>query len=153
MRITSILYVLKRSFDQTKLSLFLLSFLIFFIYWTTVQPIQVVIISSVYYLSSIVLWVFSCHICVVGFWPVCLHWSGQHSLILKIFPVCVRKLSVGCIQTGHTYLLPLRVCGRLWLGWWLGVQTCLLQLIHLLYLKYPSSFLFTHFFIVYLCVS
>ena len=43
--------------------------------------------------------------------------SDQRSLILKIFIVCDGKLSVGCIQTIYTYLLPPQVWGRLWRGW------------------------------------
>ena len=48
------------------------------------------------------------------------------------------KLSGGNIQTGHTYLLPLEVCGCSWRGWQLGVQIQLIQLIALIYLNYLS---------------
>ena len=65
LRITTILYIIKISFDLTNLAFFLLSFLIFLIYQTTDQPIQVSIISSVYSSSSIVLWIFSYHMYVV----------------------------------------------------------------------------------------
>ena len=50
-------------------------------------------------------------------------------LILKLFIGRVRKLSVVRIQTRLANLLPMQVCGWLWLGYWLGVQTCLHQLI------------------------
>ena len=109
------------------------------IFQTTLKPIQVIIISLIYYSSSIFLWSFSYHICVVDFWPVCLHWSDQRSLILKLVIGCGRKLSVGHIQNGHKYLLPPQVCGKLRQGCRLGVHTCLLQLISLLDLKSSSS--------------
>ena len=68
-----------------------------------------------------------------------LHWLYYHSLILKLVPGCVSKLSVGRIQTVHKDFLPLQVFGRSWQGRQLCVQTCLLQLIALLDLKSPSS--------------
>ena len=46
-----------------------------------------------------------------------LHLIGHCSLILKLFLGCVRKCSVGIIQTRHTALIPLQVCGRSWWGW------------------------------------
>ena len=79
------MYVLKRSFDWTNLSFFLLYFWLFLISWTIVQPIQVIIISFVYYYSTTFLWSFSYHLCVVYFWPACSHLSDQNSLILKLF--------------------------------------------------------------------
>ena len=60
-------------------------------------------------MSSIVLWSFSYHICVIDFWPVFLHWSYQISLILKLVLGCVSKFSVVCIQTIHTDFLSLQV--------------------------------------------
>ena len=86
-----------------------------------------------------VLWSFSYHIFGVDFWPVCLHWSDQRSLILKSFLRYDYKLSMGQIQTRHTNFLPLHVCGRLWRGCRFGVQNCLIQLIAFRDLKYPSS--------------
>ena len=115
------------------------SFLPFLIFRTTVQPIQVIIINSVYFPSSIVIYSFSYHPCVVYCWPVCSHWLNHCSLVLKLVPRCVRKFPVGSIQTWHAYLLPPLVCGRLWKGWRLVVHTCLLQLISLLDIKSPSS--------------
>ena len=73
-------------------------------------------------------------------------------MILKLVLRCVRKLSVGCIQTGYTELLPLQVCKRLWQGLRLGFQTCSLQLIYLLDLKYPSSSPFKPYFVGFLFV-
>ena len=57
---------------------------------------------------------FSYHLCVVDYWPVCSYWSDQRSLIPKFVLGCVSKLSVVCIQTVHTYLPPPQVCGRSW---------------------------------------
>ena len=140
LRITFILLVPKRLFDGTKLPLFLHCFWLLLISLTTVQPIQVIIIISIYYLSSIVLWSFSYHIWVVDCWPVCSHWLDQNSLILKSFLICLRKFSVGRIQNRHTDFPPSQVCERSWRGWGLGVQTCPLQLIALLDTKStPSS--------------
>ena len=59
-------------------------------------------------------------------------------MILKLFLGCVRKLYVGRIQTGHTYLISLKVWTRSWWGIGLGDHTCLIQLIYLLGLKWPS---------------
>ena len=41
----------------------------------------------------------------------------QRSLILKLVLGCVRKFSMGHIQTVHTDLLQPQVCGRSWWGW------------------------------------
>ena len=68
-------------------------------------------------------------------------------MILKVVFGCVRKLSMGCIQTGHTYFLPPHVCGSLWQGCRLVVHTCPLQLIGFLDLKYPSNYLFKPSFV------
>ena len=51
-----------------------------------------------------------------------LYWPYQRSFILKIILRCVRKLSVGRIQNGHTYFIPLHVFGRSWQGYRLGVH-------------------------------
>ena len=67
---------------------------------------------------------------------------GKHSLILKLFFRCVRKLSVCCIQTVHATLLPLQVYWWSWQGCRLVIQTCSNQLIDFIDLKYPSSSLF-----------
>ena len=37
-------------------------------------------------------------------------------MVLKLVFGCVSKFSVGHIQTGCTYLLPLHICGRSWQG-------------------------------------
>ena len=88
-RITAILYVIKRLFNRTNLSIFLHSFLIFLTPRTTVKTIQVIIIYSVYYSSSIALWSFFYNIFIVDCWPVCSYWSYQCSLIPKNYPwVC-----------------------------------------------------------------
>ena len=95
---------------------------IFTLFWlfsnvsTTVEPLQVIISSTLYDYSSIFLWSFSYHGRVVSFWLICLHWPGHRSLVLKFFLGCVKKLSVRRIQTRHTNLLHLLVCGRLWRG-------------------------------------
>ena len=106
-RITSIIYVLKLSFNWTNPS-FLICFWISLISWTTVKPIHVIIISSIICSSSIVLWGFSYCICIVGCIPVCSHWLDQRVLILKLVPGCVCNFFVGRIQTGHADLLPRR---------------------------------------------
>ena len=129
-------------FNRTNLSLFLHSFLLFLIAKATVQPIQVIIISSIYYLSSIGLWSFSNHLCTINCWLFCSNWSGQRSLILKLVLGWVSKLSVGLIQTGHMDFLPIQVFPRSWQGCQLGDQTCLLQFNAFLDLKYPSIYLF-----------
>ena len=83
-----------------------------------------------------------------------LHWLDQRSLILKICLWCCCKLSVVRIQTVHADFLPPQVCGRSWRGFRLAVQTCLLQLITCIDLKYPSSYSFKpRLLIVDLCVS
>ena len=75
-------------------------------------------------------------------------------MILKPFPGCVSKLSMGRIQTGYMDFLPLQFCERSWKVCRLSVQTCSLQLISFLDLKYPSSYLFKTFFVDFdLCVS
>ena len=114
MRITSILLVIKLLFNKTNFSLFLYYFWIFFNDWTKFQPFQVIIIYTIYYPSSIVLWGFSYHFCVVDCWPVCLHYSDQSPLILKPVLGRVIKFSVGRIQPGYTYFYPPQVCGRSW---------------------------------------
>ena len=61
---------------------------------------------------------------------------------------------MGRIQTGYMDFLPLQVCERSWKFCRLSVQTCLLQFISFLDLKYPSSYLFKTFFVDFdLCVS
>ena len=147
MKINVILLVLKWLFNQTKLQLFLHYFWLFLIAQTTVQPIQGIIIYLIYYLSSIVLWSFSYHFCVIYCWIIIFELIRSAFIDTETCPGCVSKLSVGRIQTGHTDLLHLQVCGRLWRGWRLGVQTCLLQLIALLDLKYPSSYLLEPYFV------
>ena len=140
MRITSIVLVIKRSFDQTNLQLFLHYFWLLLNVWTTVQPFQVLIISMMYYFPSIVLWGFIFHLYIVDYWDVCLPESDQRLLILKLVLRFVRKLSVGCIQTGHTSLFPPQVCGRFWWGCRLGVHNCAHKLIAFIDLKYFSSY-------------
>ena len=66
---------------------------------------------------------------------------------MKLVPGCYWKISVGLIQNGHTYLLPLQVFGRSCQECRLVVQTCLLQLISFLDIRYPSGFLFKTFFV------
>ena len=124
----------------------LLSFLLFLISQTRVKPIQVIIISKIIYLSSIVIWSFSCHICTVGCWPVVSHWPYQILLILKLVLGCDCKLYVDRTQTRHMDFLPPQICGRSWKGCWLSVQACLLQLIALLDIKSPSSSSFKTYF-------
>ena len=90
----------------------------------------------------------------VGCWPICLYWSSQHPLILKLVLECSLNVSVGHIKTIHTAFLLPQVCVRLWRGCWVFFQTCSLQLIALLDMKYPSSsFSRLLLLIVDLCVS
>ena len=114
---------------------------------TTVQPKQVIIISSICYLAGIILWGFSYHICVIDCWTVCYYLSDKCSLVLKLVLMRVSKFSVSRIQTGHTDLLPPQVCVRSWQGCRLGVQNCSLQCIDLIDLKYPSRYLFNPYFV------
>ena len=109
------------------------------VHWTKIKPIQAIIILLIIYLSSIVLWIFSYHIWVVDCWPFFPHWYDQRSLNLKLVLAWDWKFSVECIQTILTYFLSAYVCGRSYIGCRLGVQTCLLQFIDLLYLKSLSS--------------
>ena len=105
------------------------------IYRTTAKPLQDIIISSDIYSSSIVLWIFSLIninllkglrariiFLVIDFCASYL--LDQLSLILKLVLRCVRKLSIGRIQTGYKYLLPPQVCVR----WWQGCPFLLLHL-------------------------
>ena len=55
-------------------------------------------------------------------------------------------MSLGRLQTGHTYLLPPQVCGRLWLGWRLGVHTCSLQIDFFAWYKISFKFFVQAFF-------
>ena len=121
---------------------------------TIVQHLRDIIISTVYYSSYILIWSFSYHLCIVDCWPVCSHWSNQCSLILEFVLGCDCKCFVGHIETGNMCLLPPQVCGRSWWGCRFDDQTCSLQLISLLDLKLPSSYLFNTFCIfANLCVS
>ena len=99
-------------------------FWLLLIAWTIFQTIQVIIISLIYSLSSIVIWSFIYHPFVVGCWPICLYWSDKRSLILKLDLGCVSNVCVEHIQTGHKDLLPPQVCRRSWWGFWLVVHTC-----------------------------
>ena len=56
------------------------------------------------------------------------------------------------IQNGYMDFLPLQVCERSWKFCRLSVQTCLLQFISFLDLKYPSSYLFKTFLLILTCV-
>ena len=74
-------------------------------------------------------------------------------MILKLVLRCVRKLFAGRIQTGHNYLLPPQVCGRLWRGFRWGVNTCSHQLIYFINKPPPFKFLVQYFFCLLLtCV-
>ena len=68
-------------------------------------------------------------------------------------PWVCHKSSLGRIQTGHTYLLPTQVCGRLSREFRLGVQTCLHQFIAFLDLNVLCNIcLRLILLIVYMCV-
>ena len=88
LRITSILLVLNFVFNGTKLSLFLHSFWLFLNARSAIQPLQVIIISTIYYSSSILVWSFIFYLCVVVCWNTCSHLSDQRSLILKLVLGC-----------------------------------------------------------------
>ena len=122
------LYVLKRSFDRTNLSLFLHYSWLLLMYLTTVKLIQVII----FYLSFIIHQLFFYGVLLCLIWnhlqvirsillllicDLCVSYSlGQCSLILKLVLGCGCKLLVGRIQTGHTHLLTLQAYRRSWWG-------------------------------------
>ena len=54
---------------------------------------------------------------------------------------------MGCIQFKHKHFFPPQVFGWSWWGCRLGSQTCSLQLIYFLDLKYSSRSLFEPFFV------
>ena len=140
MRITAILYVLKQSFDQTNLLLFLHWFWLFIIYRTTVQPIKVFLIYFIIYSSSIVLWSFSYNNCVVDCWHICFNWSDQSSLILKLVLGCDWNFMWAESKPYIWICLPRRFvegCG----------ENFSIQLVALLDLKYLSSYLFKTCFV------
>ena len=83
------------------------------------------LIYYIIYSSSIDLWSFwnifqdtcsSLLLLIVDFFVSYL--LDQRSLIMKIVLGCDWKLSVGHIQTIHTYLIPPRACPRSWWGFW-----------------------------------
>ena len=83
-----------------------------------------------------------------------MHWLYQRPFILELVLECVRKFSMGCIQTGHMYLLPPQVFGRSWRGFWLGVKTCSLQLVSFIDIKHFSSYFSGLILLIFdLCVS
>ena len=113
LRIAFILYVIKRLFDWTNLSIFLNCSLLFFISWTTVKYLQVIIISSIIYSSSIVLWSFifldlkypssySNKPSFVDFWPVCVIFIVSVFIDPETFP-WVRLQIVSGKYTNRTY--------------------------------------------------
>ena len=64
-RVTTVLLVLKQPFDQTNHLIFRHYFLLLLKNKYTVKTLQVMLISAIYYLSSIVFWGFIYHIYVV----------------------------------------------------------------------------------------
>ena len=50
------------------------------------------------------------------------NWSDKHLLILILVLGCCWKWYVHHIQTRHTYLSSPQALGRLWRGFWLGVN-------------------------------
>ena len=91
LRITDIIYVLKRFFDQINLSFSLHYFLLLLISLTIFKLIQFTIISSIYYLSGISIWSFSYYIWAVYCLPSCLYRLDHHLFILKLSLGCVRN--------------------------------------------------------------
>ena len=73
-------------------------------------------------------------------------------MILKLILGCVSKFYVGNIQAGYADFLPPQVCGMSLLGFQLGVKTCLIKVIYLIDLKYPSISLFKPSFLLLTCV-
>ena len=71
-----------------------------------------------------------------------MHLLDQHSLILRLSLRCYCKLSVGCIQNGHTYLLNLKARGRSYQGCPFCDCICHNQSIDWLQNKYLKVFLF-----------
>ena len=70
----------------------------------------------------------------------------------KSFPLVFWKLSAGLIQIKQMEFLPPQVYWRSWQGLRLGVQNFSYQLIALLDLKHPLSFLFKPFLVFHFCV-
>ena len=119
LRITPILYVIKKSFDWTNLYSFLHCFWLFFISQTTVEPIQVLFIYSIIYSSSIVFWCFLnflqdiFSIVLLLIFELCVSYLlGQRPLILNLVLGCDYKCLVGRIQTVHTDFIPLQLYGK-----------------------------------------
>ena len=81
-------------------------------------------------------WYYSCWL--FNFLPC---WLYQRSLKPILILGCDWKLSVGFIQTRHMYLLPIKVCGRLWWGWRLCGFTFHHQLIDWLQVNNPKFLL------------
>ena len=112
--INSLLYVLKGSFNRTTHSLLLYYFWLFFIYWPTVKPIQVIIIILIIYLSSIALWSFIFidikyppsslfRISFVDFWFVCIIFIGSAFINPENFHRVWWKIVSG-MYTNHIYI-------------------------------------------------
>ena len=74
-------------------------------------------------------------------YKIIIYWYWN--LYLGVLKNCLWDVS----KIGHTDSLPLQDCRRLWWGFQLGFQTCLLQFIYLRDLKYPSSYLFKTYFV------
>ena len=72
----------------------------------------------------------------------CVYWVYYISVIWlkKLFPLCVRKFSVGRIQTRHTDLLPPQVFGKSWLGCQFCDFTCNHKFIDWLQVNNPKFF-------------
>ena len=105
MRITVILYVLKRLFDRNDLSLFLHLFCYYLFIDEQLNWYKLLYTSSYLFNPYFV------------FVDLCVSYSlDQRSFILKLVLGCDWKFSLGRIQTGHMDLLPSQACERLWWG-------------------------------------
>ena len=102
----------------------LLLFIRFIIYKLLLFGVLVIIFTSL---------IVDLFVCI---YQISVHWYWNLSLSV------IKHFSVGHIQPGYTYFLPPQVCGRSWQGLRLGVQTFLIQLIDLIDLRSPSSYLF-----------
>ena len=77
------------------------------------------------------------------------HLMDQRSLILNIVLRCYRRLSVGCIQIGHTDFVPPQVCVYSWWEWRLCDCTCHNQFIDCIKVDHPKLFLLIFIYIIF----
>ena len=114
MRITDIIYVLIILFDITNSSLFLNCLWLFLIYQTTVKPIQDIIIYSIIFSTSIVIWSFSVldiksppcssfETHFVDFWLLCIIFIVSEFIDTETFPHLWLQIASG-FYPNRTYI-------------------------------------------------